>query len=332
MRRLVIALSLSFSISLFGAAPVAAAEPTSADTPEVEQARERFRRGAELFSEGSFDASLIEFKRAYELVPNYRVLYNIGQVHLELHDYVNAERAFGDYLSHGGADIPAARRAEVEKQLEVLRGRIGELKLEGNVEGAELSVDRAVIGKLPLTGPIRLNAGTRLVSLQKPGFLRTERTLSIAGGEELKLSVTLERAPEAAPATPLPKPLPETKSESSGPTNTGMWLGLAATAVFVGSAATFGILTNNEDDKLDEALNRYPADRGDVEDTRDRIKLYAALTDASAGAALVSGLVTLYFALSAQSSDEVEAASAAPLRVRAQLVPGTGDVALIGTF
>ena len=49
--------------------------------------------------------TLAEFMRAYELLPNYRVLYNIGQVQLERHDYVAALHAFDDYLEQGARDV-----------------------------------------------------------------------------------------------------------------------------------------------------------------------------------------------------------------------------------
>ena len=330
MRRYLFA--LSFTLLTAGSVPVLAAEPQAPDAPEVEQARERFRRGAELFSEGSFDASLAEFKRAYQLVPNYRVLFNIGQVQIELHDYVSAERAFGEYLSHGGADIPAERRAEVEKQLEVLRTRIGEVTLEGNLDGADLSVDRTPVGRLPLAQPIRVNAGTRLLSLQKPGYTRAERSISVAGGDRLNVAVTLEPIAPAVAQKSVPSPPPKPAAESSGGTSTGVWIGVAATALFVGSAATFGVLTQREDNALDDALDRYPADPQEVEDTRDKVKLYAALTDASAGAALVSGLVTLYFALSGGSSEASEKGSSRSLGVHAELAAGHGNVSVVGAF
>jgi hypothetical protein len=323
---------LSFMLLSAGSVPVLAAEPATPDASEVEQARERFRRGAELFSEASFDAALAEFKRAYQLVPNYRVLFNIGQVELELHDYVSAERAFGEYLSHGGADVPVERRAEVEKQLEVLRTRIGEVTLEGNLDGAELSVDRTPVGRLPLARPIRVNAGTRLLSLQKPGYARAERSISVAGGDRLNVAVTLEPiaspAAQKSPPTPPPKPV----AESSGGPSTGVWIGVAATALFAGSAATFGVLTQRENNALDDALDRYPADPQQVDDTRDKVKLYAALTDVSAGAALVSGLVTLYFALSTDSAEASEKGSSRSVSVHAGLAAGHGSVSVVGAF
>ena len=65
-----------------------------ADADPRAEASKRFRRGVKLYNDGDFVAALIEFKRAYELEPNYRVLYNLGQTSRELKDYAAALRAY----------------------------------------------------------------------------------------------------------------------------------------------------------------------------------------------------------------------------------------------
>ncbi len=97
---------------------MASAAPARADTDD---ARSHFTRAVELFKEGDFRAALIEFQRAYDASPNYKVLYNLGQTNLELQDYAGALRAFRGYLDGGGRDIPAARRTQVEADFEAAR-------------------------------------------------------------------------------------------------------------------------------------------------------------------------------------------------------------------
>src|ERR1700679_4128277 len=76
----------------------------------TEDARSHFTHGVELFKEADFRAALIEFQRAYDAAPNYKVLYNLGQTSLELQDYAGALKAFRGYLDGGANQIPAARR------------------------------------------------------------------------------------------------------------------------------------------------------------------------------------------------------------------------------
>src|SRR5687767_6152114 len=57
------------------------------DSEELrKQASARFSMGVELVSEGNYGAALLEFRRAYELLPDWRMLYNIAQVLHEMQD------------------------------------------------------------------------------------------------------------------------------------------------------------------------------------------------------------------------------------------------------
>jgi hypothetical protein len=320
--------SLAFAALISTAATALALPPApknEAQSAEVDRARTHFLRGAELYGEGNFDAALAEFTRAYELVPNYRVLYNIAQVQVERHDYVAARRAFSDYLRMGAADIPQERREELDLELASLMARISDLMVTSNVAGAEVSIDGVPAGTLPLTAPLQVSAGTRRISLAKRGYTPAERTISVAGGDKPELSLKLEPLnlssvdPSARPSSPV---------ERSRPLGAGVWVSLLSTGVFASSAVVFGVLAQNENDKLEKELGRYPADRTRVEDVRSRLRLYAGLTDGSAAAAGVSAVLAVYFIVSNSSRAERPAASSSATRV----VPLANGVALAGRF
>ncbi|RYE85226.1 MAG: hypothetical protein EOO75_17190, partial [Myxococcales bacterium] len=110
VRRLV---SSAVLASLTGLTLVGAPRPAHAAPNEAqEEGRQRFKRGVEFFKEGDYNAALVEFRRAYEVAPSYRILYNLGQTSYELQDYAGALTAFTRYLKEGGAEVDAARRAE----------------------------------------------------------------------------------------------------------------------------------------------------------------------------------------------------------------------------
>ena len=135
---------------------------SAAATPSPEvmlEAKQRFDRGFELYEEGEYPLALIEFNRAYELVPNYRVLYNIGQVCIQLGQYANARRTLEEYLAKGGDGLAADRRAAVDKDLEMLRHRTAFLTISSNVENAEVLVDDVSVGKTPLGPALLVDAG-----------------------------------------------------------------------------------------------------------------------------------------------------------------------------
>ena len=73
------------------------------------------------------DAALVELRRAYELAPSYKLLFNIGQVHLQKSDYASALDSFERYLAQGGDKIARKRRREIEALVEKLRQRVAEV-------------------------------------------------------------------------------------------------------------------------------------------------------------------------------------------------------------
>ncbi|MGC4089490.1 MAG: serine/threonine-protein kinase [Polyangiaceae bacterium] len=296
-----------------------------AASSDVERARAHFERGATLYKENSFDAALAEFSRAYELVPNYRVLYNIGQVQIERHDYVAALKAFEDYLRQGAADVASDRRDQVEREISNLKGRVSEVSVSSNVEGAELSLDGIPVGTLPLKAPLLVSAGVRRLSLNKRGYTSAERTISVAGGDKPEVAFVLEALAPLASETPdVAKHAPATGSNSLG---TATWVSIAATGAFAGGAVLFGLVAQSKNDDLDGELARYPANRARVDDARSSVKLYAGLSDGFSAAAVVSAGIAVYCLLSGSSRSEQAAAPR-----QAQLVPLANGVALRGQF
>jgi hypothetical protein len=296
---LVLAASLAFG----SAASAQTTKPAESGSTDVGEARARFARGVELYKEGSFDAALAEFNKAYEIAPNYRVLYNIAQVQRERHDFVAALRMFQQYMDQGGAEITAERRDQVTKEIAALRGRVAELQVQSDVDGAELFVDGVSVGVLPLGEPALVSAGVRQIELRKSGYLPSSRTLTIAGGETVRPVFTLEKSTSDAPAaaaapTDFDRPVEPPRHRSKAP----MWISLAATTLFTGGAVTFGVLTKKANDKLDDQLNTFPASVSDIDDARSSVKRDALLTDGLAAAAIVSGGFFLYFAISGNES------------------------------
>lgn len=305
-------LVLAAALSLAGTAG-AQVKPTapSGDT-DVGQARQRFARGVELYKEGSYDAALAEFNKAYEIAPNYRVLYNIAQVQRERHDYVAALKLFQQYLDQGGAEVTADRKDQVAKEITALKARVAELQVKSDVEGGELWVDGALVGTLPLGEPLLVSAGVRQVELRKPGFITSSKSLTIAGGEDVKVEFVMrpDRSNEFGP-TPAPvrhdvEPEPVAPIVSK-PANVPMWVSLGAAAAFTGGAVTFGVLTRKSDGKLDDELEKANNDVANVDDARDELRRNALITDVLAGAAVVSTGLFIYFAVSGSSSSSASA-------------------------
>jgi hypothetical protein len=326
-------------VALLGANVSAHAEPApSADrsAAEVEEARRRFQRGVELYREGSFDAALAEFNKAYQLAPNYRLLYNLGQVQSERHDFVAAQKFFEQYLEDGADEISSERRVQVERELAALRGKIAELSVRANVADAELFVDGVPMGRLPLQKPLLVNAGVHQLQIRKDGYETGTRQLTIAGGEVTRVEFALRADSSkrvAKPSAAAGEAASSNLSQSSAPVESGrgpgLWISLVATGVFAGGAATFAVLTRKSDQKLDDELDRFPGNKNRIDDARSELQRNAALTDGLTAAAVVAAGFSVYFALSGPSSSETRSGS---VRRGLRVAPTGRGVHVLGHF
>jgi len=317
--------TLLLSLAFLGLAPSALAD-------KVEEARARFQRGVELYREGSFDAALAEFNKAYDLAPNYRVLYNMAQVQTERHDYVAALKLMEKYLEDGGNDIAPERKDQVTKEIATLRGRVTELKVNTNVEGAELLIDGVVSGTTPFTEPVLISAGVRQLQLRKAGYETANKTMTVAGGEEVAIDFELEELPESSAAPVVVQtsdaPMRDARPDDQ-PSKAPMWISLAATGLFAGGAVTFAVLTKKADDELDRELNKTPIDQDRLTSKRDDVKRNALLTDGLTAASVVSAGLFVYFAIStSKKSSKAETTTTANVRI----APSYNSVHVVGNF
>jgi len=83
---------------------LAAAGPTRAGDPAVEQAKAHFAEAQKHFKLGRFDEALAEYTKAYEAKALPAFLFNIGQCHRKLERYDKAIHFYKSYLR----DMPEA--------------------------------------------------------------------------------------------------------------------------------------------------------------------------------------------------------------------------------
>jgi hypothetical protein len=256
------------------------AQPASADAQE--EARARFKRALELADDGQFDSALLELRKAYELAPTYRILYNVGIVYQQLKDYARALDAYERYVDEGGAGIPAERLTDVNQRIERLKGRVGHLAVETSEPGAEVSIDDLVIGKTPLK-PVRVNSGQRKVTVHLPGRPAQTRVIELAGGETKSTSFDLRLLSVGAPP-------PEPKSIVP-------WVSWGITLALAGGALGTGLVALDKADKYDQLEGRFSVSPKDLQSAKDEAHTFGLVTDILAGAAIVGAGVSTYFTI-----------------------------------
>jgi tetratricopeptide (TPR) repeat protein len=295
--------AILFAMSFALASPLAVAEPNAppVSDPSVGEARVRFQKGVQLFHEGSFGAALAEFQKAYQIAPSYRLLYNIAQVHYELHDYVSAQKAFKQYLAEGGTDVAIDRREQVAAEIQKLEGRIAAVEIATNVDGAEVRIDEVPVGMSPLRAAVPVNAGPRRISISRTGSPPTARNVTLAGGDHVRVVIDLQPTLTARPVVveDAKKTVP---AKSAVPpvarSNAPMWVSLAATGVLGIGTGVSALLLRDAKKSFEEELGAFPTTKQKIDTARSRMVRYGAFTDGLAAATVVTGALSLYFALS----------------------------------
>jgi hypothetical protein len=182
-----------FVAFVLAAAPATGRADPAADADSVARARQHFRRGVQLYEEDDFRAALIEFNRAYQLAPNPAVLYNVGQSYYQLRDYAGALTTLERYMHEAAGQIADDRRAQVQTELQELRGRVAHVTVRSNVDGADLAIDDTPVDHALPHDPLLVGAGRHKLTASKRGYVATTRVVDIAGGDDVDIRLDLVR-------------------------------------------------------------------------------------------------------------------------------------------
>jgi hypothetical protein len=190
------AFGLAFAVSFGRGAPAFAADaPTppspSAPSPDVKaEARERFDRGLHLFEKGENTGALAEFKRAYQLIPNPLVLYNMGLVYAATSRPVDAVDTLTQFLADPGT-ASGEEKAHATSVRDEQQKRVSQLVVLTD-HPATVEVDGVEVGHTPLVAPLRVASGSHVVAIEAAGFLGSRREVTLAGQLTETIAMSME--------------------------------------------------------------------------------------------------------------------------------------------
>jgi hypothetical protein len=284
------------------------AEPEAPEGADVSQeramaAQAAFQRATQLYADGQVEAALQRYEQAYALLPQYKVLYNIASLRLQLGRKAEARRALELHLKLGAQELPAERRAQLQRTLEALERETATLTLLTNVAPEEVMIDAQPVHSNELTGLV-LEPGSHVVRISKPGFRPEEREVTVKEGQQLHLVLQLwpvaevpapappsvaSAPPAAAPTPPLPPPA---ELAQPGPS----WLPWAVTGTLAAGWLTTSLLALQARHDRDALERDASTSRRRIEDGR-RVHLRLAVASdallaATLGAAGVSAYLT----------------------------------------
>ena len=168
---------------------------------EQEEAKKAFGRGAALYKENRFAEAGDEFRKAYQLRPSWKILFNIGQCSAAAKEYGLALEAFESYLSQGGDEVPKEKRMDVIEEMRILREMVGYLTVVGP-DGASVVVDGRVRGTLPLPGPVPIGTGVNHdLEIRDDNAVLVQRTIRVNSGKTLNMDTNETENPSPVPPT-----------------------------------------------------------------------------------------------------------------------------------
>lgn len=324
-----------FLVAAAASAPAQAQEPPS--KAAVEEAKRRFQRGRELYEDNDFQAALVEIRRAYELAPTYRLLYDLGLVYSQLQDYPNALRSFQRFLQDGKGEVSAQQREEAQREIEKLKGRVATLRITTNRLKAEVSIDDTPVGTTPLAEPILVSAGRRKITATLKGHAPATKTVEVAGQETLDVSLDLVEvaaggaapAPGGSAGAPAAPPGDAARPEKPSYAPAAMmWTvtGLCA----IGAGVTGGLALGASSD-LETKLQTFGTTRDDLDSAGSKTQTLALVSDVLLAATAVSAGVSVYLTVRAASAGGAAPAAGA-IAPAVRVGVGPGSVSIAGTF
>jgi hypothetical protein len=301
------------------------------------EAEDHWNKGVELYKDSDYQASLVEFKRAYEITPNYNFLFNIGQVYWTLKDYVSALKTYQQYLNDGGARIGASRKSDVEKDIESAKGRIATVTVTTSTPGAEVFVDDVSIGTTPLKEPVLVNSGKRKFVASKDGFNPAREVKELAGGDNTTLQLSLVELKPGETAKPIEITPPSSnlpggkdttpKAAPKEPSVVGPVVAFVLTGGFAVAWGVTGGLALAADSDLN-TLKQTKTDKDALASQADSASTLALVSDVMMVTTIVGAGISIGVTVATFSGGKSDDSKTGKVDVKV----GPGSVAVHGTF
>jgi hypothetical protein len=303
--------------------------PQRADPHAKIKAQTLLTEGSALYEKGDYAGALEKFNAAYAAYPSPKLMFNIGQADRDLSRPVEALEAFEKFLA-GAPEASPETRADARKSVAELQEKLGQIRIDCDRAGTEVSIDGKSVGLTPLAGLIWATPGHHQVTASHASAALALENVDVSAGRARTVALRLRplALPVADEAVPKPEviPEPEAAPESEAPPpprasldlrpssapnadgDGGWWLGRKWTWVAAGStvllaagAVTAGLVMQSKFNSLDKScgssrgnLSGPACSEGDVAAVRS-LEITANVFWGLAGAAAVATGVLFYW-------------------------------------
>jgi hypothetical protein len=331
---------------LFSHIPAWADGPAPAPA-QVEEARRLFKVGVALLEDpegAKYDEARVQFQRAYDLSGNWKVLANLGVCQLKLERDGEAIASYEKYLSSGGANIDPDEKAQVERDLAVLKAQVVTVHLTFPGTGAAVTDERTDSRGNKMINEYAASAETLTLGLHPGDHVLTARMQAgsakwetqLAGASESSHTFEIVAAPAAPTGPQVSGAQPTTQTGDQGttpqegerPIPVTVWIGAGVTgALTIGAVATGIVALSKRADFTDiNDSTHSEAEKQSAHDSAASMGLVSTIL--SAGALVGAGVTTyLFFSRPTVSKEQQARTVVAPW-----VLPGGGGLAVGGVL
>jgi len=186
----------TLTVGLCVTAFLIATRPARAQAPASDE-ETLIKHGLELRQKGDDEAALRDFRRAYELWHSGRAMAQIALAEQALGHWADAEAHLSEALRHAEEPWVARNMRLLKQSLGDIQSHLGSLQLSGGVASAEVLVNGARVGTLPIATALRVPAGSVALEVRAPNYLPMLRTVIVSAGGLAREPVVLVPLPSS---------------------------------------------------------------------------------------------------------------------------------------
>ncbi|MBN2725260.1 MAG: PEGA domain-containing protein [Deltaproteobacteria bacterium] len=163
------------------------------ESSQAEKARAIFKRANKYFEDRNLPVALSLYKKAYNLWPHPRIIFNMGVTLGMMSKPLEAALMFKAVLELGPEPVEAHRYKEAKERYLELMGTLAILRISSQQSGTKVYVDGNLVATAPFTKEILLTGGRHLVTANLTGHIAFNRDIFLPSGIIAEKIVTLNK-------------------------------------------------------------------------------------------------------------------------------------------
>lgn len=257
------ALLCAVGVSLVPGRASAAPAPEQAGSQVNADAKQLFTDGQTATKLLQWDKARTFFQGAWRIQQHWKIAASLGRAELK----VGRMREAAEHLAFALREVPAGALAPedlkpVQEMLTQARSKVGAVKVTGAPDGAEVTLDGALVGKAPLQGELFLDPGPHKVAAQREGYVDGKGDVAAVAGVAVGLDLGMAKVPVVAPVGPVRGGEMVGPPVAKGPDKKVVIAGAVVAAVGLGMGGAFMGLSFAKAGDLDAALKAHPCTNG----------------------------------------------------------------------